>query len=590
MTRNPVDLAFRGGMRAAQVVLDRFYAQRHPGPIARAALKWASPATRWLVPNDRWSLPIHAPLWMRAALAPPREPLPNSRRIFLWCAYRGQFSFELPLAALLAWRGHHITLGYLPKLRSPIKQPLADAPDVGNYLKASLAGIEKITQGRVKVVDVSRFADASAPIDEDFLSKQIVSDSVMQLLRESVDPAIPEHRRSLEYCRDLGIAAQRASYGYLAPRRDAFDMALIANATTFEAAHVSAVARRLGLDFVAYEKFAFRDVRVITHGGDFRAFDDLELVWRHRDSLGYTEPGFKAFAAARAASLMDERRRASTQTWAWMLQRAPNQSAEHAMSAAGVDPARAFALICTNVPLDAGYDKLTRIFPSMREWLVETVRHLLTSTDIQVVVRCHPGEAAHYGGTERSEQNLAAAGLIGSNRLIVIPGEETINTYGLMEHCKFGVVFSSTTGLEMAMMGRRVAVGADVYYGNRGFTFDATDRDDYFLLLSELASGPASALTDEQIADARLFHFLLHFVMQWPFPWNKGGAVRDLPPDQLVRSPEIVRFIPTLDALATPTVEFRARLSDFLGAKSCAHVPRPPGCVVGSIEDAATCV
>jgi hypothetical protein len=68
-------------------------------------------------------------------------------------------------------------------------------------------------------------------------------------------------------------------------------------------------------------------------------------------------------------------------------------------------------LVCTNVPYDAGYDKLCRIFPSMREWLVHTVRLLMEKTDLPIVVRAHPGEAAHYGGKERSEDNLAAAGL-----------------------------------------------------------------------------------------------------------------------------------------------------------------------------------
>jgi len=38
-----------------------------------------------------------------------------------------------------------------------------------------------------------------------------------------------------------------------------------------------------------------------------------------------------------------------------------------------------------------------------------------------------------------------------------------VNTFALMEHCRACVVFSSTTGIESAMIGRRVVAGGDVY-------------------------------------------------------------------------------------------------------------------------------
>ncbi len=556
--------------------VDRYYMHHHPGPLARRMMRFAAPLFRFMAANDRWTLPVHAHQWMEVLNEPPLLPQPDPRRIFMFAAYRGQFANELGLASLLAWRGHAITLGYLPKLRSPIKLPLEDSFGVADYLADSLGDLEAATGGRIKAVDLSAFLDSAASIDEVYLERQVIADSVMRLLRESLDASDPEQAATMSYYRTQGSRTQQIAYGYFSRHADDFDLALIPNGTTFEGSHLRHVAALHGIPCVTYEKFAFRRVRVMTHGDDFRAFNDLEAVWNQRRDLGLSEPAYLAFAANRAAQLMDERRKSSTTTWAWTLQRAPAQDAAAALVDAGIDPAQPFVLVCTNVPYDAGYDKLTRIFPAMKVWLVETVRHLLAHTDLQVVVRAHPGEAAHYGGKERSEVNLAAAGFLPGERLKVIPGERRTNTYGLMEHCKFGTVFSSTTGLEMAMMGKRVVVGADVYYGRRGFTVDSEDREDYFKQLDHLAAELGKPKLDEwQITDARLFHFLLHFAMQWPYPWDKGGDLRLLPPASLVASPEIRRYLRTLDALATPPSEFFEHLADFFSVRHCAHLPKP---------------
>ena len=42
----------------------------------------------------------------------------------MFTCYRGQFTHDIILSILLAMQGHNIILGYLPKLRSPIKEPL----------------------------------------------------------------------------------------------------------------------------------------------------------------------------------------------------------------------------------------------------------------------------------------------------------------------------------------------------------------------------------------------------------------------------------------------------------------------------------
>src|SRR5262249_20718526 len=145
----------------------------------------------------------------------------------------------------------------------------------------------------------------------------------------------------------------------------------------------------------------------------------------------------------------------------------------------GLEVGERFALVCPNIPYDAGYESLLTIFPSMSEWLIQTVKYLASRTDIRIVVRAHPGEENPAFGDEKIHVILGRTN-IDPRRYILLHGLHELNTYTLMGECDFGVVFSSTTGVEMAMHGKPVLTGARIYYSNRGFTVDATDRDDYF--------------------------------------------------------------------------------------------------------------
>ncbi len=552
----------QGGIARLRRPLDRFYNHRRPGEFARALIHGAGPLAPIVAANDKWSLPAHIPLWMRAVHVAPHHPLPPSRRILLFAAYRGEFTLNLALAALLAWRGHHVTLGYLPLLGSPSKPPFHEDPTTAPYLQATLTGLGQLTDGRVLAQDLSVFDDARIAVDEAFVERQARSDTIMRLLRETLDTADPEVASILEFYRGLGRSAQRCAQGFLSARRGAFDLALIPNGMTFATAQIVHVAKRLGLPITTFEKFAFRHMRVPSHGDVVFSFSDLDCLWTHRAALGFDAEPRRSAAIARGRALLDERRNASVQNFAWKYQKAAGQVSAESMRHAGISPGERFALVCPNVPFDAGYFSFCTVFDSMREWLVETVRALLERTTLKIVVRSHPGEVLHYGGHERALDSLAAAGLAENPRLSVVAPDAAVNTYGLMEHCHCGFVFSSTTGIEMAMNGKPVVVGADVYFGKRGFTVDCHDSASYLERLVATASREVPETEAAHIAEeAALFYYMIHFVLQRPYPYDKPGDLMRMPPHELVSSPQIDRYIPTLDTLALTRDEFVAAVA-----------------------------
>lgn len=541
-------------IRRIQWPINRWFARRHPNRFERACIRAAAPLVRQMVPNDRWSLGVHAPYWMQAVSAAPESLRTETpKRIFQFACYRGQFTLELALAALLAARGHQITIGYLPKLGSPIKTPLEDHPSAAAYLASALSKVEAVSKGRVKIVCLSEpdEADPFEP-DQDTLLQQARSDSIMRLGVETLEDDNAEHVASIAYYSALGQRAARQAWSFLSNNQSQFDLVLIANGMTFEASWFARTALQLGISLSTFEKFAFRHTRITSHGGSIFTFRDLDRLWRMREELGFEREPFRGRAIERARQILDERRKASTRNWAWKYQFAPDQSDDAALAAVGVSANKPYVLICTNVPFDAGYYQFTTLFPSMRSWLVETVRYLLEETELDVVVRIHPGEALHYAGRERSEDNLAAAGLIGNPRLKVVGPRDHVNTYPLMANCHAGVVFSSTTGIEMAMMGRPVVVGSDVYYANRGFTQDCRTREIYFEKLKDLSSSKISMEDGDIIAcTSALFYYIVHFVLQIPYLYDKGEDVRRMSPPALVSSSYFEKYFAFLDIVAS---------------------------------------
>lgn len=550
-------------------ILGRIYNHRHPGFIERQLISFLKPFVLRLKPNDKWNLHVFVTEWLKGLNLNPLEPMPEQKRIFMFCAYRIQFTQDLAMAVLMAWRGHHITLGYLPKLQSPIKEPLRDHRSAKPYLSAALSKVERLSGGRIRCVDLTDEIKPDLDINEDFIKRQVKYDVIKKLKKETLDFNDPEVAKLKTYYYGVLLLALQAATSHLQENVDSYDLCLFANGASFESAVFCHVAKELGIAVNSFEKFAFRFIRTINHGDHVFTFRDVDLIWELKHASGYDKEPFYTKASNRAFKLLNERRNASTETWVRTYQSPIRQSFAEVAADIGIDQELPFILICPNIPYDAGFDTLTTIFPRMCDWLVKTVSFLLKETDMHIVVRAHPGEAKYYGG-ERTEDILGSAGLL-SERLTVISADKVVNTYCLIEKCQFGVVFSSTVGLEMAMMGKRVLVGSNVYYSRKGYTIDAADQREYLEQLKILLKG-MPPLSPEQIKKARLYHFIFHFVNQWPYPYHNPSSIHQTPPASLIASSEIMRYIKTLDALSLDLTEWRNCVVDFIRADGDNHI------------------
>jgi hypothetical protein len=221
-----------------------------------------------------------------------------------------------------------------------------------------------------------------------------------------------------------------------------------------------------------------------------------------------------------------------------------------------LDDRKPTVLICPNVPFDAVfYTGGRQVFSGMWEWLVETCRELSGRNDCQVIVRCHPAEP--YFDTKETAGALLNEYLptLPDHVRIVAPTDH-VSTYSLMEVTDVGVVFASTTGLEMALRGIPVVCGnPSQHYNRKGFTIDPDSREAFFGAIDRILKNPASGrLTERQVELASCYADLYFNRWYRRFPWQAQSLWADMktwPISRILSEEGQKEFGPVLDELVT---------------------------------------
>ena len=110
------------------------YIHKHPSKLSINIISKLNFIFRLFQPNDRWNLIIYADEWLKYSK---KYKINNEskKKILIFCSYRGEFVNNIILGCILKFFGHEITVIYLPKLRSPIKEPLRDLKETNSYLE-----------------------------------------------------------------------------------------------------------------------------------------------------------------------------------------------------------------------------------------------------------------------------------------------------------------------------------------------------------------------------------------------------------------------------------------------------------------------
>lgn len=179
-----------------------------------------------------------------------------------------------------------------------------------------------------------------------------------------------------------------------------------------------------------------------------------------------------------------------------------------------IDNTKDIGLLFTNLAWDASLAGTSSIFQDQFEWISETINWFSSHSNRSLIIKVHPAE--EIIGTAQSVLSFINSEfkVLPTNIKIISPRSE-INTYDLFNIVDYGIVYTSTAGLEMAMYGIPTIVAAETHYKRKGFTYDVKDKENYFNLLEKNKLN--SSMNEKELANK---YGYMHFCdRQIPFKY-----------------------------------------------------------------------
>jgi hypothetical protein len=134
-------------------------------------------------------------------------------------------------------------------------------------------------------------------------------------------------------------------------------------------------------------------------------------------------------------------------------------------------------------------------------------------------VKVHPGETRHMEPTPerwRAAEVLRAAVPQLPANVVVVGPDDDVSNHALYRSLDFGLVNTSSVGLEMALAGLPVlTTGAGAHYEGKRIVLTPADRGAYFATLDRLAAGREDFRPDREAA--RRYAHTLYFRKSIPF-------------------------------------------------------------------------
>jgi len=180
---------------------------------------------------------------------------------------------------------------------------------------------------------------------------------------------------------------------------------------------------------------------------------------------------------------------------------------------------RPVVLLATNVLGDSLTLGRQVFSQTMAEWIERSVEYFSRRPDVQLVIRIHPGEILTHGPSMVDVVNGVLPEL--PEHIHLVGPRDKVNTYDIIELADLGLVYTTTTGMEMAMSGVPVIVAGVTHYKGNGFTIAPLTYGEYFAKLDQILADPGRyKLSQTQIDQAWHYAYCFFFEFSLPFPWR----------------------------------------------------------------------
>jgi hypothetical protein len=444
------------------------------------------------------------PAWIGQAQAHPK-PDETGKKVVIFTMLRYWLEHNIMLSLALSALGHDVTLTYLPYAhwKKPVEK--FDVRRQGLYVRDIIKIIEPLVKV-VSILDLPKSPDLPEEIAAQ-MDYAAFRDVQYSLLREDVDSNSDLYHLRME----RNDAHARALLPYLQSHRP--DVVVVPNGSMLEFGITYKVADYLGIPAMTYE-FGEQSERMWLAQNDDVMRQDTKVLSDARGTVPLTDAEWarvKDFFSARQGGGLWE-------NFSRLWQGTPSQGGEKVRADLGLDDRPVVLLPCNVLG-----DSLTlgrHIFSgSMTEWMIRTIEYFSERDDIQFVIRVHPGEQIGWGPSVYEILTEKFPTL--PENIYLLPADAKVNTYDLVNTADFGLVFTTTVGMEMAMIGLPVIVTGQTHYRGKGFTLDADSWDSYFEILNKVTADSKSHRPGrEAVETAWTYAYRFFFEYPQPFPWH----------------------------------------------------------------------
>ena len=165
--------------------------------------------------------------------------------------------------------------------------------------------------------------------------------------------------------------------------------------------------------------------------------------------------------------------------------------------------------LTTNVIWDAQLHYDDTIFPSMMEWVYETIKFFSKNQNYNLIIRVHPTETKSDRPARekvKEEINKKIKKYLTKN-IFIVDSFENISTYSILDKCDLVLTYGTKLDIEYAARGYPVIVSGEAMTRNKGFVIEPKNKSDYFDILKKLEKIEMLNLEKKSLAKKFAFHY-----------------------------------------------------------------------------------
>lgn len=181
----------------------------------------------------------------------------------------------------------------------------------------------------------------------------------------------------------------------------------------------------------------------------------------------------------------------------------------------GIENNKKTVCLFCHVNWDSSFDVSEMLFDNATQWLRESLNIIFEVKDVNWIIRVHPGEKA-TGSLYTIDNFLKDNYPSIPDNVKILWSDSEINSLGLYKLTDAGITLFGTMGAELPLLGKPVITAGKAHFSNKGFTYDAKSKAEYFQMLRDIAD--IKPLSNEQIKIAQQYAYSFFIQRQIPIP------------------------------------------------------------------------